>query len=113
MQIVEKKISHEDLKKMSQKMYGKLVKAVVDIEKEIMIVDAGMHCDQESLLLESGSLQKNLWGITIHPEETGEDWIAFDSMVNLRPSFGNSSPGVDDPHIQKKIIDIVSRLVEK
>jgi hypothetical protein len=38
MQIVKDKISIEELKIMAEKMFGNLVKAVVDIEQEIMVV---------------------------------------------------------------------------
>jgi len=34
-------------------------------------------------------------------------------MVNLRPSFGNKTRGVDDIHIQEKIKKIVDALVAK
>ena len=114
MRIVESSISIEELKEMSEKMFARLVKAVVDIEKEIMVVDADLHADEELLLLEQGSDQKNLWGINIHPEHVDNDnWIEFDSMINLRPSWGNKSRGVDDPKIQKRIIKIVTKLVKK
>ena len=82
-------------------MFARLVKAVVDIEKEIMIVDAELHADEELMLLDHGSEQKNLWGINLYPDRIGNDnWIEFDSMINLRPSWGNKSRGVDDPNIQ-------------
>ena len=47
MQLVDanSKISIAELESMAAKMYGKLVKAVIDIEKEIMIIDATLHCD--------------------------------------------------------------------
>ena len=45
-------ISVDELKIMSSKMFEKIVKAVVDVEKEIMLIDAPMHADQEFLLLE-------------------------------------------------------------
>lgn len=51
MKLVENEISLEELKHMSQNMFDNLVKAVVDIEKEIMVVDAPMHVDQEAFLL--------------------------------------------------------------
>lgn len=35
-------------------MYGKLVKAVIDIKKDILVVDAEMHSDQEEVLLKTG-----------------------------------------------------------
>ncbi len=40
MHIVKEPISLEELKPMASKMFNNLVKAVVDIEKEIMVVDA-------------------------------------------------------------------------
>lgn len=113
MKIVADKISIEELTEMSENMFGGLVKAVVDIEKKIMAVDAGLHADEESLLLENGSEQKNLWGINIYPEMTGDDFVEFDSMINLRPSQNNRSRGVDDIEIQKRILEIVNQLVEK
>ena|SRR3990172_4361915 len=114
MQIVREKISIDDLKKMTEKMFGRLVKAVVDIERGIMAVDAELHSDEEEVLLEDGSKQEDLWGINIHPDMVGgEDWIEFDSMINIRPSVGNRTRGVDNPTIQEKIKVIVNKLVKK
>ena len=114
MKIVNDRISVDELKKMSEKMFGDFVKAVVDIEKEIMVVDAGLHSDEEALLLENESKQENLWGINIYPESfENDDFIEFDSMINLRPSWGNKTRSVDNPKDRKKIISIVSKLVIK
>ncbi len=111
-QLVREKISIEELKKMSEKMFGGLVKAVVDIEQEIMVVDAELHADEENLLLENGSKQENLWGINLFPEHVGsDDFVVFDSMINLRPSWGNRSRGVDDPNIRAKVKSIVKKLI--
>ena len=109
---VNEKISLEDLRKFSEKMFNKIVKAVVDVEKEIMVVDADMHADQEALLLEQGSDQGKLWGINFHPAEyPDESWVEFDAMINIQPSWGNSSRGVDDPKNQQRIKEIVKKLV--
>lgn len=114
MQIIKDKILLENLKEMSQKMFDNLVKAVVDIEKEIMAVDGELHADEEALLLQNGSKQKDLWGINIYPELYGnENFIEFDSMINLRPSQGNRSRGVDNANIQKKILEITNKLITK
>jgi hypothetical protein len=113
MRLVQEKISIEELKEMAIKMFGNLVKAVVDIEKEVMVVDAGMHADEEQLLLENNSQQENLWGINIYPEKFPEQgWIVFDSMINLRPSYGNRTRGVDNQLIQEKIRFVVKKLVK-
>ncbi|KKQ32634.1 MAG: hypothetical protein US49_C0006G0085 [candidate division TM6 bacterium GW2011_GWF2_37_49] len=114
MKLVNEKISLAELKIMSEKMFGGLVKAVVDIEKEIMVVDAAMHADEEFMLLEEGSQQEHLWGINLYYEQFGnEDWIEFDSMINIRPVCGNRSRGVDDSKIREKIIKVVNALVVK
>ncbi len=113
MKIITGQITLSELRQMSEKGFGNFVKAVVDIEKGIMAIDAELHADQEALLLEQGSAQKDLWGINIYPDLPDEQRIEFDSMINLRPSFGNRSRAVDSPEIQKKIIEIVNRLIKQ
>ncbi len=109
------KISIDELKSMSEKIFGELVKAVVDVENEIMVVDADLHADEEKFLLNRGSNQSNLWGINLYPDDYGDidEFIEFDSMINLRPSWGNMTRGVDDVKIQEKIIEIVKNFIEK
>lgn len=107
-------ISNIELKIMAESTFGELVKAVVDIEQELLVVDAELHADEEKLLLERGSKQENLWGINLYPEDFGEDdFIEFDSMINLRPSWGNLSRGVDNAEIQAKIRILVNNLIRE
>ena len=113
MKIINERIKLKELKEIAANGFGDLVKAVVDIENNIMAIDAELHSDEEALLLENGSKQKDLWGINLYTELAGEDFIEFDSMINLRPSQGNRSRGVDDPQIRQTIKIIVDKLVEK
>lgn len=113
MKIIDKEITLKELNDIAKSKFGNLVKAVVDIEREIMAVDAELHSDEEACLLENNSKQQNLWGINIYPELQGDDFVEFDSMINLRPSQENRSRGVDNPEIQKKIRQIVNKLVIK
>jgi hypothetical protein len=114
MQIVEQSISVAELQQMSNTMFGGLVKAVVDIEKGIMVVDAPMHSDQEELLLDQDSKQEHLWGINLFPDKFGTDsFIVFDSMINMRPAWENHSRGVENDHTRAVIIKIVHQLVKR
>lgn len=113
MKIICEIMTLDELNKMAEERFGNMVKAVVDIEKEIMAVDAELHADEEAELLENGSKQENLWGINIYPEMPKGEWIEFDSMLNLRPSQGNRTRGVDKPEIRQKIVEIVNKLVKK
>ncbi len=113
MKLISELITLQELKGMSDRMFGGLVKAVVDIEKNIMVVDAAMHADEEKVLLESGSKQDDVWGINLYPELKGNDFIEFDSMINVRPRLNNFSRNIENKDLQKKIINIVNRLVKK
>lgn len=112
MEIIKDKILVSELKEMAEKMFGDLVKAMVDVEKEIMAVDAPMHADLLEFLIEKeNSEPKNLWGINIYPAKTGDDFIEFDSIMNLKPGLGNRTRGVEDENIRKKIIEVVKKHV--
>ena len=113
MKIIDKEITIQELQEMAQETFGNMVKAVVDIKKEIMAVDAELHADEEAYLLEKGSEQKDPWGINLNPEVSGDDFIEFDSMINLRPAQGNRSRGIEDVKTQEKIRSIVNKLVKK
>jgi Protein of unknown function (DUF5674) len=112
MRIVDSPITLDELKTMAEGLFGNLVKAVVDVERRIIALDGELHADEEALLLESGSRQESLWGINIYPELEGPDRIEFDSMINIRPSQGNRSRGVDDPKVRERIIQIVAGLMK-
>jgi len=113
LRIVRDLITLEELKAMAATGFGTLVKAVVDVKTGVMAVDGELHADQEALLLEDGSSQRDLWGINLYPDIAGDDWLEFDSMINLRPASGNRSRGVDDPGIRDQIRAIVTRLVQR
>ena len=112
MKIIKDHIEISELQKMAKEFSGDFVKAVVDIEKEIMAVDAELHMDLMAFLIEKeASEPKNIWGINMYPEKSGEDLIEFDSMVNIKPSLGNRNRGVDSLEVQGKIKNIVKKLV--
>jgi hypothetical protein len=106
-------VSIDELRRLAGQRFGDLVKGVVDARRGIMLLDAELHADQEAELLAEGSAQSDLWGINLYPDVTGSDWLEFDSMINLRPSFGNRSRGVDDPATREAIANLVDRLVRR
>jgi hypothetical protein len=111
--LVEQKIEKSELDRLAKERFGDMVKAVVDITRSIMMVGGDLHSDAEALLLEQGSKQRDLWGINLYPGKSKEDWVEFDSMINLRPSQGNFSRSVNDPAARKKIIEVVELLVKE
>ena len=107
-------ITLSELNDMAASMYGNMVKAVVDVERGILVVDSELHVDEEQLLLEQGSNQKDLWGINLYPQKYGSDgFIEFDSMINIRPRQQNMSRGIENEEIKKCIVGLVLLKVSK
>lgn len=111
MKILEKPITKAELIAGSTNFIDEnVIKGAVDIERKIMAVDSPMHYDCEQLLLENGSKQEDIWGINLYLDEDDiDDVVEFDSMINIRPSQGNRTRSVEDPEIQNKIKEVVSR----
>ena len=104
MRLITAPISKAELAELAKETFGDMVKAVVDIERKIMAVGGELHSDAEAWMIEKGSEQKNLWGINLYPENSNEEWIEFDSMINLKPVFGNRSRDVESVEIKEKIM---------
>lgn len=110
-QIVSAPIALDELRRMATDHFGDFVKAVVDVAGSVMAVGGELHADEEALLLQRGARQSDLWGINLYPDRSSEELIEFDSMINVRPSHGNRSRGVEDPLVQQRIKDIVGSLI--
>jgi hypothetical protein len=111
MRIISQPIHRNELEAILPGYFGDMIKAVVDIQKVIIGLDAELHADIEKELLQQGSEQADLWGINLYPEIEGEDFIEFDSLINIRPYQGNRSRDVQDPVVRKRIVEVVNTLI--
>ena len=109
MKLLTEKMSVGEVRRMAERLFGNLVKAVVDVRLRHVVVDAELHSDEEAFLLAEGSKQQDLWGINLYPDmdPNGPDFIEFDSMINLRPNQKNRSRGVEDERTRALIAEIV------
>lgn len=114
-EIVAKPTTIAHLKQTAQRTFGDLglVKAVVDVDRQVMAIGGGLHIDEQAALLNDGSRQRSVWGINLYPDQYGSpDWLEFDSTVNLRPPV-NRSRSVQDPATQALVIAVVRALVKR
>jgi hypothetical protein len=111
LEIVRETTTRGRLSDLAGAQFGDMVKAVVDVTRRVMAVGGELHADEEAALIEDGSAQRDLWGINLYPAERGDAWIEFDSMINVRPSQGNRSRGVEDAALRNLIRRIVATLV--
>jgi len=111
-QIIRNAITRAELASAAKNQFGDFVKGVVDVRRGLMAIGGELHSDEESALLEDGSQQNDLWGLNLYPAEQSDDWIEFDSMINIRPALGNRSRGVEDAALREVIRSIVASLLK-
>ena len=111
MQILEHPISREELKAIAQNTFGDMVKCVADIRLGLLSIDADLHADLEALLLQNGSAQEDLWGFNLWVEEEGEEFIEFDSLINIRSWQNNPSRDILNPEVRDSIKSIVAKQI--
>jgi hypothetical protein len=111
--IIKKPLKSSEVLAKYNTVYGTMIKAVVDIEKNIIAIDAELHSDLESSLVGQGSRQSDLWGINLFLNKLKPEWIDYTALINIRPSINNRSMVIQDINIRKRIAEIVYRLVEQ
>ena len=111
MKIVGRPVAKEEILKEHNHFFRNMIKAVVDVEKQIMALDAELHADLEALLIEKGSRQENLWGINLYLEKPSEERIEYTALINIRPSQDNPCMEIENTEIRKKIEELVNKLI--
>ena len=112
MVIISSKIGKSKITAHYNNFFKTVIKVVVDVEKEIIALDAELHADLEALLLENGSKQEDLWGINLYPFKDREDFIEYTALINIRPSRNNPSMEIEDQKIKEKVKRIVEKLID-
>jgi len=111
--IIKEKITRQELIDVTRENYGDMIKGVVDIEKEIIALGGEFHSDASVVLVEQeGSNQEDIWGINIYPEKEKNEWLEFNSLVNIKPLKNNRDVEIESEEIKDKIKDITNRLIE-
>ena len=102
--LLRERTSSTQIKEMLQEYEG-MIKIVVDIRRRILSGGGEMHADCESVLLEDGSEQDDLWGANWYPLEQR---IAFESLINIRPRLGNRNILIQSQEV-RDAVESVSR----
>lgn len=109
--VVRQEIPLKDLTIYLGAPFENMIKFVVDIEREVIAIGGEMHADAETVLLEDGSKQENLWGANLYPLQDKESSIEFTSLINIRPSADNLSLEIKSQEIRDRIKKIVEKLI--
>lgn len=111
--IIKEPITKEELRVIAEKQFGDFVKAAVDIERGVMALGGEWHVHARDVLIRQGSKEDDIWGINLHPDGNQEEFIEFNSAINIRPPQGNLSRSVENKDIQQKIRSIVGKFIKE
>ena len=105
--ILQNQPTSEQIQDMLQQ-YETMIKIVVDIRRRILAGGGEMHSDCESVLLDNGSEQDDLWGANWYP---GEQRIEFESLINIRPRLGNRNIVIQDENLRKQVESVTREIL--
>ena len=105
--LLKEKTTSSQIQEMLQE-YEDMIKIVVDIRKRILSGGGEMHADCESVLLEDGSEQDDLWGANWYPTEQR---IEFESLINIRPRLGNRSILIQDENLRRQVEEVTIEIL--
>jgi hypothetical protein len=112
MQIIRERITRQDLFDHYATKHFVMTKAVVDVVRGIMAVDAEWHADLETMLLEDGSVREDLWGVNLNLTKPAGEFIEFDSLINIRPAQRSFTTRIDNEETRARIRLVVDALVD-
>ena len=64
------------------------------------------------MLTDSGSKFEDVWGFNIRFEENKDGVLEFDSMVNIKPNFGNRSRSINNLEIIEKATEVIRKFID-
>jgi hypothetical protein len=109
--LVERRLDPAELARLTNLVFGDMVKYVVDIERGVAAVGGELHADAEQLLLQAGSRQADLWGANYFPGTGQDDCIQYTSLINIRPGQGNRTMEIQDPLLRGRVREITFTLL--
>ena len=105
--LIRDRATKEQIDEMLQTL-DTYIKLAVDIERGVLAGGGVYHADCESILLEDGSEQQNIWGADWNPD-TQE--VAYEALINIRPRQNNRSMVIADPKIKEQVAQIAHKIL--
>jgi len=105
--LLKEKTTPTQMQEMLQE-YKSMVKFVVDIRLHTLAGGGEMHADCETVLLEAGSEQDDLWGANWYQDEQR---VEFESLINIRPRLGNRNTLIQNKKVRRQVDAIAHKIL--
>lgn len=111
-EILDHKIDINEVKKLANNWYITMIKGCVDVKRGKVALGGDYHIESSELLTKNGSNFEDVWGFNIRFEENPDGVLEFDSMVNIKPNFGNKSREINNQELVKKARETIYKFIE-
>ena len=101
--VTDRRLDPVELGRLVRDGFGDMVKFVADIRRRVVAVGGQLHADAESLLLEEGSAQEDLWGGNYYPGRGRAGCVEYTALVNIRPAQGNRGMEIQDQTVRAEV----------
>jgi hypothetical protein len=105
--LLTEKASTEQIRSMLEE-YGTMIKIAVDIRRKLLAGGGIMHADCESVLLDEGSEQDDLWGANWYPDQQR---VEFEALINIRPRLGNRGMIIQSDEIRQRVEAVTRQIL--
>lgn len=109
--IIKEPIFRGVVGEIAKEFYGNMVKGVVDVEREILALGGEWHADANTVLIENGSEQKNVWGFNFFLDRSDGKEIEYVSLINIRPAQNNRKIEIQDFELRDKMGKIIRKFI--
>lgn len=109
--IVREPIDAAVLTAFAKEKGWRMVKLVVDIEKDILAYGSDLHADMEEALRDDGSQDKYLWGINYFPGRPPGERVEYTAMMNMRPFLDHLSQEIQFPEVRERVQAVLVKLI--
>lgn len=115
--ILDKKYTIKELYEINSFING-FVKGVVDLNKELIALDADMHYELADYLKEQkGSIESDMWGFNLWLENQSiDDILEYDSFINIHNNqihgFPRGGMGISDPDIMARATEVICKWIQ-
>lgn len=115
--ILDRKYSIKEIYEINSFING-FVKGVVDLDKELVALDADMHYELADYLKEQrGSNESDLWGFNLWLENQSIDAILeYDSFINIHNNqlhgFPRGGMGILDSAIRQRATEVICKWIQ-
>jgi len=102
-EMFESPLDKKTVRRLAEEGFGDMIKFVADLGRKIICAGGGLHADAETILLEHGSSQSDLWGANYYPDLPAAERVVYRSMINIRPRDGNTQQQIQSEAIRQAV----------